>query len=148
MLDTVTKLQDRLTPSRPDSTREELAQLLRYGLAGVANTLVGFSITATLDLGMQLHPAMANTAGYAVGIVMGFLLNRAFVFRSRRSAKAAGARYLIAVAIAFLTNQAVLAVVGHLLGKEPLARLLAQLSAMGFYTLVLFAFSRFWVFNK
>lgn len=127
--------------------REQIGLLLRYGLAGLVNTAAGFSAIAALDLGLGLQPALANAAGYALGLAVGFLLNRAFVFRSRGAIPATGLRYLAAAAVAFLLNQAVLRATGLMLGAGRLQHLAAQALAMGCYTVALFLLCRLWVFR-
>lgn len=132
----------RLAPARA-----ELAQFLRFGLSGVVNTLIGLGIIAALDLGLHVKPAIANAAGYAVGIALSFVLSRQFVFRSQLPAKTAAPRFLISAAIAFAMNQAVLAAAGGFLGSDPVFRLIAQVCGMISYTLTLFVLGRFWVFK-
>ena len=107
----------------------ELARFLRFGLAGVANTLVGLGIIAVLDLGLHVKPAIANAAGYAVGIALSFVLSRQFVFRSRQPARTAAPRFVVSAVIAFAVNQAVLAVASHLLGGDPRGYLRARTAA-------------------
>ena len=70
-----------LTPAR----RDFLLSALRYGLAGVINTLVGFSIIVALDVGLRLSAHLANAIGYAVGICVSFALSKLFVFRARQA---------------------------------------------------------------
>jgi putative flippase GtrA len=127
---------------------DEVARFIRFGLAGVANTLVGLGIIAALDLGLHVRPAIANAAGYAVGIALSFVLSRQFVFRSRQRAKTAVPRFLFSAAIAFAVNQAVLAAAGHLLGGDPALRFAAQVGGMCSYTLTLFLLGRFWIFKE
>lgn len=149
MLDTDTKSRVEAAPARSHSSAfEELARFFRFGLVGVANTLVGFGIIAALDLGLHVRPAMANTAGYAGGIGLSFILSRQFVFRSRRPARIAAPKFFISAAIAFALNQGALAVAGHFLGGEPALRLAAQVCGMCVYTLTLFVLGRFWIFRE
>lgn len=122
--------------------------LTRFGLAGVVNTAVGLSVIAGLDLGLHLDPHLANAGGYAVGIAIGFLLNRGFVFKSDGHLGRTGAKYLGAIAAAFLLNQLVLALAQQLYGSMALGRLAAQLTAMTSYTLLLFVLCRLWVFRS
>jgi len=131
-----------------DPALDELARFFRFGLAGVANSLVGLGIIATLDVGLQVRPAIANAVGYTVGIALSFILSRQFVFRSRRPARIAAPRFLISAAIAFVLNQAALAIAGHLLGSDPALRLAAQICGMCVYTLTLFVLGRFWIFKE
>jgi putative flippase GtrA len=149
MLDMMAKLKTRLGLNAGlDPALEELARFFRFGLAGVVNTLVGLGIIAALDIGLQVRPAIANAVGYAVGIALSFILSRQFVFRSRRPAKIAVPRFLISAAIAFVLNQAALAIAGHLLGGDPALRLAAQICGMCVYTLTLFVLGRFWIFKE
>jgi len=149
MLDTMAKLKTKLGLNAGlDPALEELARFFRFGLAGVANTLVGLGIIAALDIGLHVRPAIANAVGYAVGIALSFILSRQFVFRSRRPARMAAPRFLISAAISFVLNQAALAIAGHLLGGDPALRLAAQICGMCVYTLTLFVLGRFWIFRE
>ncbi len=121
--------------------------LVRFGLAGLVNTAVGFSVIAALDLGAHLDPHLANAAGYGVGVAIGFVLNRGFVFKSDGHVGRTGAKYLAAVALAFIANQAVLGATQPLFGMAPVGRLAAQFSGMATYTMLLFALCRAWVFR-
>ena len=127
--------------------RELFFLLTRFGLVGVFNTLVGFGIVATLDVGFGVHPHVANAIGYGVGIVVSYLLNSRFVFRSTEQAAATAPRFLMAAAAAFVLNQIVLHFAGGLLGEHPWSRLAAQAMAAGSYTLTFFALCRLWVFK-
>ncbi len=122
--------------------------LARFGLAGLANTVVGFAVIAALDAGLGVEKHLANAAGYAVGIGLGFVLNRGFVFRSEAGARATAPKYLAAIAIAFCLNQLVLTGAGAVLGPERAMRLAAQLLAMASYTALQFVLFRAWVFRK
>lgn len=130
-------------PSRTGS----IAQVARFGLAGLANTVVGLLVIATLDLGLGLDPHVANAAGYAVGLALSFQLNRSFVFRRKGPLLATGRRFLVAAGCAFALNQIVLSAVARGLGTGDLARLVAQAAGVGAYTVALFVISRLWVFG-
>lgn len=135
-------LEGLLTPAR----RAFLASALRYGLAGVVNTLVGFSIIVALDLGLGLPAHLANAIGYAVGICVSFALSKLFVFKARRTTRSAPLRYVVAVAAAFALNQGVLTLAKLALPSGPLWSVAAQGSAAVSYTAALFLLSHFWVF--
>jgi putative flippase GtrA len=123
-------------------------QLSRFGLAGLANTLVGLSIITALDLGLHAPPSLANAAGYAVGMLCGFVLNRSFVFKSQARARSSGPKYMVGAAIGFGLNQAVLQAALHLLGPGAWQHLAAQVCGMGVYTVSTFLICRFWVFRE
>lgn len=131
-----------LTPAR----REFLASALRYGVAGVANTLVGLTIILALDVGLHVDPHIANAVGYAVGVCVSFALSKLFVFKARRTTRSAPLRYGVAVAVAFALNQGVLTLAHLILPAGKLFDVAAQAAAVASYTAVLFLLSHFWVF--
>jgi putative flippase GtrA len=131
-----------LTPAR----RDFLLSALRYGLAGVINTLVGFSIIITLDIGLGFDAHLANAVGYAVGICVSFALSKLFVFKDRQTKARAPLRYLTAVAFAFAVNQGVLTLAHLLVPPGAVFDVAAQGVAVVSYTATLFLLSHFWVF--
>jgi putative flippase GtrA len=65
------------------ATRAGLAQFLRFGLVGVANTATSYLVIRLLA--PQLGVPVASAIGYAAGVVQSFLLNRFWTFSSTRS---------------------------------------------------------------
>ena len=125
--------------------KDELLRVLRFGLAGLANTLVGGAAILVLQLQFGANPFAANAGGFAIGMALGFFLSRAFVFRVQDNSRATKLRYVAAVALAFALNQLVLAMLsGAMTGA--IAAALVQGAAVASYTIALFALSRFWVF--
>ena len=120
--------------------------IARFGLAGLANTLVGLAVIAILDVGVGLNPHIANAVGYLVGLVVSFAMNRSFVFRDDRRAADTGPKFVVAALGCFALNQVGLAAASAILGDADLARLMAQLVGMGIYSVCLFVVLRLWVF--
>ncbi|HEY6482910.1 MAG TPA: GtrA family protein [Steroidobacteraceae bacterium] len=58
---------------------------LRFGVVGVVNTAVDFSIYSALTLAAGVLPAIANILSYSCGIGVSFWLNRAWTFRDRNT---------------------------------------------------------------
>ena len=56
-----------------------IAQFLRFNAVGVITTVLAYLVYAVLVLA-GVHQAVAVVADYAVGIVLGFALNRHFTF--------------------------------------------------------------------
>lgn len=125
-----------------------LALISRFGLTGLVNTGVGFATAAFLDVGLHVQPALANTAGYLVGVPVSFVLNRTFVFKHHESISATMPRYFASVALAFTLNQLVLHLVGAILGPGARQHLAAQLAGMATYTCINLLVCRFWVFPR
>jgi putative flippase GtrA len=128
--------------------RAHVMQLSRFGLVGALNTVVGLTIITGLDLGLHAPPTLANAAGFAAGMLCGFLLNRRFVFRSQARARVTGPKYLLTVASGFALNQAVLRVALMGLGAGATQHFCAQLAGMGVYTVSVFLACRLWVFRE
>lgn len=128
--------------------------LTRYGVAGILNTLVGGATILTLDLWLGVDAFVANAAGYAVGLVSAFALNRWFVFAPPTGSKAprplarTGLRYAAAVLVAFALNQLVLAAILAVAPPLSAARIAAQLAGMATYTVAMFILSYRWVFAR
>jgi putative flippase GtrA len=134
------------TPLLTAARRELLVSALRYGLAGVLNTLVGLGVILTLQFALRLPANLANAIGYAVGVLVSFASSRLFVFRARRARPRAPLRYALAVALAFTVNQAVLTLARLVVPHGAAWQTLAQVAAVGSYTVVLFLLSHYWVF--
>lgn len=124
-----------------------LKLLLRYGMAGALNTAIGYAVIAALDIGLGVDSHLANLAGYLVGLSISYLLQRSFVFQSQAPHRRSLVRYGMAAAAAFLLNQAVLSLGLRVLGGEDLDRAIAQLCAIGAYSIVFFALLKLWVFR-
>jgi putative flippase GtrA len=101
--------------SRPAS-RPDLARLVRYGLSGGASAATHFGIGLALAEGMHVRPVVASTAGFVASILVSYVLQHAWVFRSAATHAVAGSRFLTVTAIAFLLNTTIL-----WLGTEVLA---------------------------
>ena len=134
-----------LTSWRPSA--ELIGLLSRFGLVGLANTALGFGVIAALDIGLGVNRQVANALGYGAGMVLSFVLNRTFVFRSRDRSRATAPTFVASLLIAFCLNQAVLFVVSQVLGHSTPERLAAQLVAMASYTVAFFLLCRLWVFR-
>ena len=131
----------------PRDLLAEAGRALRFALAGLANTLLGGGVIVLLDWGCGLDPHLANAGGFAVGTVVGFFLNRYFVFRAGHSS-APVPRYVATIVVAFLANQLVLAACRGWLPPLPGKAVLAQGAAMATYTVISFLLCRLWVFRR
>ena len=122
-----------------------LARLFRFALAGLANSAVGWAVIFG-GLWAGLSGLAANAAGFGVGLVLSFTLNRRFVFgvtgavRGREVAK-----FLAAFAVAYGANVAVLSAAQSALGADSP---LAQLPAIGVYVVIFFFLSQLFVFRS
>jgi hypothetical protein len=64
MFNAIAKLRMRIASAEPlDAASEEFARFARFGVAGLANTVVGFGIIAALDIGMHVRPVSFVAGG-------------------------------------------------------------------------------------
>lgn len=131
----------------PETLRREAGIVARFGLVGAANSVLGLAVILGLELGLGVERHLANAAGYAAGMLLGFVLNRRFVFTGPSTVEGQKTRYLIAIAAAFCVNQAVLTAGAAILPHSDLGRTIAQVCAIGSYTVTQFLLMRLWVFR-
>jgi putative flippase GtrA len=88
--------------------QNEIGKLIRYGLVGIINSIVGFSMILTA-MALGVGPVTANALGYAVGLLTSFVLNTSWSFQQSRLTWASAARFLVSFGIAYTLNLLVLA---------------------------------------
>ncbi len=117
----------------------------RFAVVGALNSVVGYAvIVAALMLGASDY--LANIFGYAVGLGSGFLLHRHWAFAGpARPRRSAGSRYMIAFAIAYSVNIAIVAVARRF-GMIDMP--ITHIAAMAGYSLCFFLLARHYVFSR
>jgi putative flippase GtrA len=121
-----------------------IARLLRFVLTGLANSAVGWTVIFG-GLWAGLSGLVANAAGYGVGLILSFTLNRRFVFGVGGAVSGREvARFLAAFGIAYGVNVAVLMAGQSVWGESSP---LAQLPALAAYVAVFFVLSQWFVFR-
>ncbi len=118
-------------------------QLLRFLTVGVVNTLLTLAIIYLLmHLGIDYR--VANAAGYGIGFVVSFVLNRNWTFTHSGGLLASFARWVVVAAVAYGGNLATVVLLHQWLGVD--ARL-AQLGGMPVYTLLSYVGGRYFAFT-
>ena len=121
-----------------------IVQLVRFGLVGATNTALTLA-TYTVLSGLHAPVALAGAAGWAVGAVNGFVLNRAWTFRGAARGAVPAARYAV-VALAGSALNAVL--VSIAVSDQHLPRLAGELAVLPPVTVLSFLLCRGWVFAQ
>lgn len=85
-------------------------QLSRFLLVGVANTALGYAVIFGCMYLAGLSPELSNAAGYTVGLLASYFLNRHFTFRSAQRRSTEFARFALVFLTAYTANLAVLIV--------------------------------------
>ncbi len=122
-----------------------LIQFVEYMVTGGVWFWSGYLLISLLDNHIGLFAA--NFIGNAVGITLNFLLERYWVFRTKRPAKLSvmAKRYVIYTALnAFLLNYAILYGLERFAGLKPE---IGQFIASAFFTLWNYYWYKKWVFK-
>ncbi len=126
-------------------TRKVVVQFAEYMITGGVWFWSGYILIVLLDDHIGLFAA--NLVGNSVGITFNFLLERFWVFRTKRPAKLAvmAWRYLIYTALnAFLLNYAILYGLREYVDIKPE---IGQFIASGFFTIWNYIWYKQWVFK-
>lgn len=123
----------------PNAFREALL----FAGVGLVNTALSLSVIWIASR-VGMGPYLANMAGYAVGLINSFFMNRAVTFRKQSSAPGAASRFLLTFAVAYVVNLTVLTAG---LSISDAHEFLWQILAMITYTVVFFTLSKWFVFR-
>lgn len=120
------------------------AQLLRYGVVGVVNNLVGYLVyLAATYLGAT--PKITMTVLYAVGAAIGFWGNRRLTFAHKGDVIGTGAKYLVIQSLGYLLNFLILSIFVDKLGYP---HQLVQAAAIFIVAAFLFSAYKLFVFRQ
>lgn len=120
-------------------------QVSRYGLVGVMNTLTTLLVIYGLKAGLGIDDYASNLAGYGIGLIMSFGLNRVYTFAHEGAVTGAAARFLLAFAICYAIN---LGVVATLVDGFAINGYLAQPCGMVAFTVTFYILLRTHVFRS
>lgn len=119
-------------------------QFLRYGLVGVAAAIGHYGTLVGLVESGATGAVAASLAGFVVGGVISYLLNRRFTFESDRSHAGAVPRFTAIAVAAFLLTGALM---WAFTSWTSIHYLLAQLITTGIVLVWTFFANRFWTFR-
>lgn len=132
--------------SKDKKTRKLIVQFAEYLVGGGVWFWSGYIIIVAFDDVIGLF--MANLIGNAVGITLNFILQRYWVFRTKKSDKIAftATRYIIYTALnAFLLNYLILYGLREYAGLKPE---IGQFIASAFFTFWNYFWYKVWVFPE
>lgn len=123
----------------------ELWRIIKFGVVGVANTLVDLVVYTVLAVGLGVNVYLAQAIGCAAGMLNSYLFNRSWTFRSSE-------RFFSPQLVKFIaTNLVVLglsmALLRFFMSSFGLGKLAAKLVVTPFTMVLNFVISRLWVFK-
>ena len=80
-----------------------LKQLFRFSIAGVVNSILGYSVIFIL-LVFSVNPIISNFLGYIAGLSLSFMLSKNWVFKSTSSFPKEVGKFLLTFLICYLAN--------------------------------------------
>jgi putative flippase GtrA len=119
-----------------------IGQIGRFSIAGVINTAFGYVVIFG-GMALGLSPYVSNFAGYLIGLFCSFFLGRRFVFLASGNSGRQLVRFFITFCIAYFFNLGTL----YFCLQLGVNNLVSQVIAGVIYLIVMFAFSRIWVFK-
>lgn len=119
-------------------------EMMRFAATGVINTIVGLAAIAFAQTVLLLGPYWSNAFGYAVGLACSYAFNSRWTFRAGPGSPGRLLRFIVAFALAYAANLAVL--YGSLTVGAPW--LLAQAAALLTYSVLFFVLCKFAVFRQ
>ncbi len=121
----------------------EHRKVAKFILVGSFNTGAMLGLYWLL-IWLGLHYKLALTADYAVGAVLGYLLNRAWTFASQGRSKAGFPKYVATYVFVFGLNFVLLHIAVETVGMDAFW---GQIPALALVTIVSYLMQRFWVFR-
>lgn len=120
-------------------------QFVRFLLVGFFNTCLGYTIIFSCMYLLGLSPILSNALGYLIALLISFILNRTFTFRSRGRSSSELLRFLAVFAVAYCVN---LAVLYELLKFSFTHEAVSQILAGIVYVILSYMMNKFLVFRS
>lgn len=126
------------------NSKELVAQIIKYGLVGVVNTLITFLVIYILQELLGMTPALSNAIGYAAGLLNSFLMNSRWTFESERSWK----RFLLFMLVWLPCYGANLLALHLLLSYTSFPAIWCQIVAMLVFNILNFVLNKLITFRR
>ncbi|MDR1319864.1 MAG: GtrA family protein [Gracilibacteraceae bacterium] len=126
------------------NAKSQLSEMIRFGLVGVANTVVGYGVYLLGLKVLALAYPVAMGAGTVCGIINSYFWNKKFTFRSKNKYSLREMTKFISVyVVQYLFNISVIFVLTNYIGvSESVAGLFGILAG----TMISYCGHKFWTF--
>ena len=119
-------------------------QFIKFSFVGVANTIVSYAIYFIM-LQLGFFYVVAATAGTVAGTINSYILNKLFVFKSKKKSVGEIIKFIIVYAVQYLCNIAVIHVCVAYIG---ISAEFAGIPAIGVGVCISFLGHKFWSFRN
>lgn len=117
----------------------------KFILVGICNTVLGYIIIFSLMYLLNISPEISNIAGYSVGLIVSYFLNRNFTFQSTQAKRREFLRFFLVFCIAYVANFLMLEILIYEFGTN---YGLSQILAGAVYILFSFFMNKSYVFER
>lgn len=135
-----------MVPLQKMNIRKDFVQLVKFGLVGIANTLIDFGIFVLLHGYLQVFYALAQVVSYSCGMVNSYFLNKFWTFQSRKAIQLSEVVKFVVVNILSLGVSLVLLYLVR--GRGNWGVVESKILATSGSLLVNFVGNKFWVFAE
>ena len=122
-----------------------MRQFSRFLLVGFFNTFLGYAVIFSCMYLTELSPEFSNILGYSIGLLVSYLLNKHYTFRSSLNWHRELIRFLLVFCIAYAANFAILIALIRLMGVH---EAIGQICAGVVYVVVSYLLNKIYVFRK
>ena len=122
----------------------ELRRMFAYVIAGLAATGTHYVVMIALVAWAKSPEVVATCAGFLAGACVKYPLNYWGVFASRQRHRVAVLRFAVALAVSFVLNAALFALLLELLDVH---YMVSQVLTTGAVLLVNYLLARYWIFH-
>ncbi|MFP4313486.1 MAG: GtrA family protein [Alphaproteobacteria bacterium] len=123
-------------------------QFILFCGVGSINTAAGLAVILILSEGLGVHYMLANMLGYACGLMIGFFLHRSITFRAQADPLQKRAEFLKFILIFALAYTLQLGALVFMVDALGVYEWMAQILAIGIYTILNYAGNRLITFRK
>jgi putative flippase GtrA len=124
---------------------EQVRQLFRFLVVGVANTAFGYAIIFACMYLAGLSAELSNAIGYGIGLMVSYVMHKVFTFNSDRPHREAFVRFLVVFAVAYAANLLVLVILVRGIGVH---EAVSQVIASAVYVITSFIMNKLYVFRQ
>jgi putative flippase GtrA len=126
--------------------RPVVKQFMKFGIVGVLNTVIDYSIFTVLVYAVHVHFLLANAISFSIAVTNSYLLNRRWTFRSDNPAKATEAmKFLLVNLIGLSLSEVILKI---LVDHWSIPELIAKGGAVVVVLTWNFLGTRLWAFKR
>lgn len=124
---------------------DKLKQFIVYVIVGSLNTVVALGVIYVFSEILRVHYVLANAAGYAVGLAIGFVMHRKVTFAGadKSAAKRQVAPFLGVFAVSYLIQLGLLVA----LHRAGMVDFFSQVVALGVYVIISFIGHKYLTFR-